>query len=105
MLTLEEIKSQLRLEPDFNDEDELLKLLAQAVMSRTEAFLNRKLYASDSIHDGDPEGLVISTDLKLAMLLLITHFYENRSTVTDVEKTELPLGFQWLAAPYRVIPL
>ncbi|MCV4809044.1 head-tail connector protein, partial [Escherichia coli] len=46
-----------------------------------------------------------SDDVKLALLLLVSHFYENRSTVTDVEKMELPMSFNWLVAPYRLIPL
>ncbi len=106
MLTLDEIKSQLRLESDFTDEDDLLMLMAKAVLARTETFLNRHLYPPDStIPDSDPDGLPLSADLRLAMLLLITHFYENRSTVTEIEKMELPMGFQWLAGPYRIIPL
>ena len=42
---------------------------------------------------------------KFLELLLLTHFYENRSTVTEVEKVELPMSFNWLVGPYRYIPL
>ncbi|HGU7961992.1 TPA: head-tail connector protein [Escherichia coli] len=67
---------------------------------------NRTLYATaDDRPADDPDGLVISDDVKLALLLLVSHFYENRSTVTDVEKMELPMSFNWLVAPYRLIPL
>ena len=97
---------QLRLDDDFSDEDELLELLGKAAQSRTENFLNRKLYATaDDRPADDPDGLVISDDVKLALLLLVSHFYENRSTVTDVEKMELPMSFNWLVVPYRLIPL
>ncbi|HAX9824853.1 TPA: phage gp6-like head-tail connector protein [Escherichia coli] len=106
LLKMEEIKLQLRLDDDFSDEDELLELLGKAAQSRTENFLNRKLYATaDDRPTDDPDGLVISDDVKLALLLLVSHFYENRSTVTDVEKMELPMSFNWLVVPYRLIPL
>ena len=106
LLKMEEIKLQLRLDDDFSDEDELLELLGKAAQSRTENFLNRTLYATaDDRPADDPDGLVISDDVNLALLLLVSHFYENRSTVTDVEKMELPMSFNWLVAPYRLIPL
>ena len=106
LLKMEEIKLQLRLDDDFSDEDELLELLGKAAQSRTENFLNRKLYATaDDRPADDPDGLVISDDVKLALLLLVSHFYENRATVTDVENMELPMSFNWLVVPYRLIPL
>ncbi|HBP8874081.1 TPA: phage gp6-like head-tail connector protein [Escherichia coli] len=106
LLTMEEIKSQLRLDEDFTDEDSLLILLGNAVQSRTENFLNRKLYATDADQpEDDPDGLVMPAEVKLALLLLLTHFYENRSAVTEVEKLELPMSFNWLVGPYRHIPL
>ncbi|HEY3984646.1 head-tail connector protein [Cedecea sp.] len=106
LLTPEEIKGQLRLDADFTDEDALLDLLARAVQTRTETFLNRKLYGPDeNIPESDADGLHLPDDIKMGMLLLVTHLYENRSTVSEVEKLELPLSFNWLVGPYRYIPL
>lgn len=106
LLTLPEIKGQLRLDDEFTDEDALLSILGEAVQTRTETFLNRKLYAPDKeIPDTDPDGLTLPADIKLGMLLLVTHFYENRSSVSEVEKVELPMSFNWLVGPYRYIPL
>lgn len=106
LLKPEEIKDHLRLDDDSADEENLLELLGNAVQARTENFLNRKLYAAENgVPETDPDGLVMSDDIRLAMLLLITHFYENRSTVTEVEKLELPMSFNWIVGPYRYIPL
>ena len=106
LLTMEEIKAQLRLDEDFDADDRHLQLLACAAQKRTETYLNRKLYAPDeTIPDSDPDGLHLPDDIRLGMLMLISHFYENRSSVTDVEKMELPMSFNWLVAPYRLIPL
>ncbi|KHM13216.1 MULTISPECIES: head-tail connector protein [Klebsiella] len=106
LLSMEEIKAQLRLDDDFSDEDTLLALLGKAAQSRAENYLNRRLYetASDRPED-DPDGLVMPDDIKLALLMLVSHFYENRSAVTEVEKLELPMSFIWLVGPYRYIPL
>ncbi|QLR42780.1 phage gp6-like head-tail connector protein [Enterobacter sp. RHBSTW-00994] len=106
LLDLSEIKRQLRLEDDYAEEDELLNMIGGAVQSRTESFLNRNLYAKKSdLSDADPEGLVMTDDIKLGMLLLVTHFYENRSSVSEVEKMEMPQSYTWLVGPYRFIPL
>ncbi|QSW37516.1 head-tail connector protein [Leclercia pneumoniae] len=106
LLTLKEIKRQLRLEEDYSDEDSLLEAFSKAVQARTETYLNRKLYdAVSDIPADDPDGLVLPDDIRLGMLLLVTHFYENRSSVTEVEKTEMPQSYTWLVGPYRFIPL
>lgn len=104
LLELSEIKRQLRLEDDYTEEDELLNMIGSAVEARTVAFLNRTLYET-SVPSDDPDGLVIKDDIRMGMLLLATHFYENRSSVSEVEKTEMPQSYTWLVGPYRFIPL
>ena len=105
LVTLEEIKSQLRLEPDYADEDSYLTLIGKAAESRTSTYLNRKIYPSgEAGPENDPEGIVMSDDMRLAILFLITHFYENRSTVSEVDMAEMPLSFKWLVGPYRFYP-
>jgi len=106
LLKMEEIKQQLRLEEDYLEEDSLLSVLGGAVQTRTETFLNRKLYEKQTdIPDTDPDGLALPDDVKLGMLMLLTHFYENRSSVSEVEKLEMPQSYTWLVGPYRFIPL
>ena len=73
LLKMEEIKLQLRLDDDFSDEDELLELLGKAAQSRTENFLNRKLYATaDDRPADDPDGLVISSARVRTVLPVVT---------------------------------
>ena len=105
LLTLEEIKHQLRLEEDYNEEDEHLTMLGKAAQARTVSFLNRTLYSeSAGVPDTDPNGMIMTDDIRLAILFLITHFYENRSTVSEVDMAEMPLSFKWLVGPYRFYP-
>ncbi|HFV4454705.1 TPA: head-tail connector protein, partial [Escherichia coli] len=58
----------------------------------------------ETIPDSDPDGLHLSDDIRLGMLMLISHFYENRSSVTEVEKLDMPQSFVWLVGPYRYFP-
>lgn len=104
LLELSEMKRQLRLEDDYTEEDELLTLISRAVEARTVTFLNRTLYEA-SVPGNDPDGLVMTDDIRMGMLLLATHFYENRSSVSEVEKMEMPQSYTWLVGPYRFIPL
>ncbi len=106
ILSLEEIKRQLRLEDDYSEEDDLLTALGKAAEARTENFLNRKIYSPGSgIPATDADGLVLSDDLRLAMLMLVSHFYEHRSSVSDFEQTATPMAYEWIVRPYRFIPL
>lgn len=105
ILTKEEIKRQLKLEEDDTSEDVLLDALGAAAESRTKTFLNRPLFTkAEDIPSDDDRGLVVSADIRLAMLMLVTHFYENRSTVTEVEMLESPMAYKWLVSPYRFYP-
>ncbi|AXD33963.1 phage gp6-like head-tail connector protein [Salmonella enterica subsp. enterica serovar Bovismorbificans] len=106
LLKEEEIKSHLRLDDGLYTDGDFLKLLAKAVQARTETFLNRKLYTpGETIPEDDPDGIHLPDDVRLAMLMLVSHFYENRSAIADVEKMETPMSFRWLAGPYRIVPL
>ncbi|HHH0277256.1 TPA: head-tail connector protein [Yersinia enterocolitica] len=38
------------------------------------------------------------------MLALISHWYENRSSVSDYEQSEVPMSFYFLVGSYRFSP-
>jgi uncharacterized phiE125 gp8 family phage protein len=42
---------------------------------------------------------------KLAMLLLVSHFYANRAATVAASMAELPMGVRFLLAPYEVVQL
>jgi len=103
LLTLDEIKMQCRLEPDFTEEDRLLELLALAAEAKATTYLNRNLYKTlDEIPETDTDGMVITEDIRLGLLLVVCHWYENRSSVTEIEKTETPQAFEFLLYPRRL---
>ncbi|WP_439153579.1 head-tail connector protein [Xenorhabdus littoralis] len=49
--------------------------------------------------DTDPDGLLVSEDVTLAIMLTVGYWYENR------EAQSIPTGFKALLEPYRYMPL
>ncbi|MGJ0580366.1 head-tail connector protein [Xenorhabdus bovienii] len=96
--TLEKLRQQCRIDSDNEAEDPLLKMYACAAIKRAENYLNRRLY-DDIVPDTDPDGLLASEDVELAIMLTVSYWYENR------EAQALPAGFKALLEPYRFIPL
>lgn len=96
--TLEKLRMQCRIDEDNDQEDELLLTYLQAAKKRAENYINRNLYDSD-IPERDPDGLIVSADIELALMLAVTHFYENR------DPSAMPNGFKAILEPYRHINL
>ncbi|EEG85581.1 head-tail connector protein [Proteus sp. G2665] len=96
--TLEKLKQQCRLDEGDTLEDELLKTYLMAAKQRAEGYINRHLYEKD-IPEEDPDGLLITDDIELALMLAVGNFYENRETAI------LSAGFKLLLDPYRHINL
>ena len=103
--SLAELKTQCRIDGDDLSEEQLLTIYAGAARKNAENFINRKLYESD-IPETDVDGMKIDDDVKLALMLLVGHWYENREVVNIGNiTTVLPFGFKALLEPYRFIPL
>ena len=102
-LTLEQIKQQLRIEPDFNEDDAYLEHLGEVAEMAVENDLNRTLYVTD-VPESDPFGLRVNVRHQQAMLLMVGNLYENReSTTPGTIITEVPLTYQHLIERDRVI--
>ncbi|MEN4604080.1 head-tail connector protein [Pantoea agglomerans] len=103
LLTLEEIKQQCRLESDFTDEDNHLQLLALAAEAKAVTYLNRNLYKTVAdVAPLDTDGMVITEDIRLGILMLVSHWYEHRSSVSELEMSETPQAFEFLLHPRRL---
>lgn len=100
--TTEELRAQCRV--DIPDDDALLALYANAARRRAENYINRPLF-DDAVPEDQAEGLIISDDIKLAIMLAVGHWYEHRSDVSEGQYNTIPLGFKSLLDPYRFIPL
>lgn len=105
LLTLAEIRLQLKLEADDTAEDQLLELYARAAQKLVETNINRPLFATrDAIAEGAKWALSLDEhdDIRLAILLLLTHFWLNRSATTVENVRQLPLGVRTILGPYVI---
>lgn len=104
-ITLEEIKQQCRIEHDL--EDDLLESYIISAKVTIENATNRKLY--ERLPDNAPENaLLIGGDLKLAILMLISYLYENRSGWNEANNSPnfaLPPTVESIIQPYKFITL
>lgn len=105
LLTLSLIKLQLKMEKDDDSEDELLTLYAKAAEKAAAAATNRKLYATAAeVPLGTSWALALDEhdDVQVAILLLLTHYYQNRGATTVENIRQLPLGVRSLLSPYVI---
>ena len=93
IVTLAEAKLHLRV--DGADEDTLIQTYLDAAESAAAQYLNRALYASDV--GTDATGLVMTKDVKVAVLLQVGAFYADREDLV-----EMPTGSRVLLNPYRI---
>lgn len=107
MLTLLEIKSQLRLEPDDNAEDPYLETLSLAAIESVELSINRKLYPTIAALNADtsaPVGaMVITAGLKIAALMVLSDLYNNREASAFTKIEDNP-AVQKFIQPHRRLP-
>jgi uncharacterized phage protein (predicted DNA packaging) len=102
--TLEQLRMQCRIDDDDETSNSLLTLLSSAARKRAENYLCRTLY-DETVPDDDEDGLLVSDDVCLALMLLVGHWYENREETADASKISIPFGFESILEPYRFIPL
>ncbi|NNA11380.1 phage gp6-like head-tail connector protein [Pseudomonas lundensis] len=103
MLELSMIKAHLRLDDDSTDEDTLLQAYGRAAWRLVQNKTGRMLIAGDALPDDAPENaLLLDDDWRLAMLLLVAHWYEHREAASEAAGMKvLPLAVDALIGPYR----
>jgi len=101
------LKKQLRLDDDqATAEADLLTAYLAAAERQAGARLGRNLYAApEDIPETDGYGIVLTDhpDVVLAVLLLASHYYNNREAVTDAQLSEIPLGVGALLGPLTIL--
>ncbi|PHM68593.1 head-tail connector protein [Xenorhabdus kozodoii] len=94
--TIEELRLQCKV--DETQDDELLLTYLAVAKEKAENYLNRNLYV-DRVPEDDPDGMVITPLVKLALMLAVGFWYENR------EPNVLTSGFKELLNDYRIRPM
>ena len=100
ILTLDDVKTQLRLEPDFTEHDDMLTKMVAAAQKSIERDYYCKLVGSDDELQALPEGVrgfVADEDIQLAMQMMVAHWYLNPTGAG--EGTPSDLGVSYLLFP------
>ncbi len=101
-LTLEDIKAQCRIEPDFTDEDKLLEKFGAAVENTLLRSVNRTyegLLQKFGEDDGKG-GVTVPSDFYVAALMLTKHLYEHRGPTEMVTQSMVPYTLDLLIKPF-----
>lgn len=95
-LTLEGIKRQARIEPDFTDDDLYLLSLGRAAERKLLKDICRTYDEVKEMEGGEwPE------DLTLAALLLTSQWYKYREPSENMSMSVVPYAYEDLYMPYR----
>jgi uncharacterized phage protein (predicted DNA packaging) len=92
-VTLQELMAQTNALPE---DATLLELYADAAEEQIEVDINRPL--SELIPEGESS---YPKKIKLAVLLLVGHWYRNREAFSTVEMKEVPKTYNTLVASFR----
>lgn len=90
--TLDEIKAQLRLEPDFSEHDALLTQLIGAARRSIQRNYYCRLFETPSEMEDLPDGhpaYLIDDDIQLAMQMMVSQWYLNPTGTGDESPSEL----------------
>jgi uncharacterized phage protein (predicted DNA packaging) len=105
MLDLSLVKDHCRIDPDVDEDDQLLKTYVSAAARYVENYTRRHLYksADDDGYADDCDRLLLTEEVQAAMLLLVGHWYENReATVTGQATSKVPLAVDSLLQPHKI---
>lgn len=94
-LSLEEIKKQLNIDPQFTDDDQYLEALEEVAEKAVEKHIDMNLEVLASKSGGLPSPVLH------AMKLMIGNLYENREPVAYSGAVEVPLSYQYLLSLYK----
>ena len=92
-VTLQELMAQTNALPE---DATLLELYADAAEEQIEVDINRPL--AELISEGESS---YPKKIKLAVLLLVGHWYRNREAFSTVEMKEVPKTYNTLVASFR----
>ncbi|EKY6155080.1 phage gp6-like head-tail connector protein [Escherichia coli] len=103
-ISIDEMRKQCRIDGT-DDDDQLTGVYLPAAVKAVQNRVNRVIY-DDAPPAEDETGLALTGDIKLAVLMLIGHFYENREPVNIGNIVQdIPMTLEILIDPYRLIPL
>lgn len=95
-ITLEQVKAQCRIEPDFTEEDALLTSYGNAAEQGILRLLERSWEdVCENLSREDIEG-----GLTIAALMLAEHLYKHRGPTENVQPYQIPYNIDFWVKPY-----
>jgi uncharacterized phage protein (predicted DNA packaging) len=95
-ITLEQVKAQCRIEPDFTEEDALLTTYGNAAEQGILRLLERSWEdVCESLSREDIDG-----GLTIAALMLAEHLYKHRGPTENVSVSMVPYALDSLIKPF-----
>jgi hypothetical protein len=106
MITISECRLQCNLDETEIEFDRWFAQSIPAAVNLVAMAINRPMYESQAALDADSEALdtamVITPDLKMAMYMLIGHWFVNRESVTALNLNETPQAFHSIVNAHRL---
>lgn len=102
-LTLGQIKQQVRIEQDFDDENSLLTSYGAAAEETVANLLNRGKTVDDMVASLTDEYGGIPESITNAALMLVDNWYQHRSPIDVVNMSVVPYAFDLIIKPYMVL--
>ena len=96
-LTLPDIKQQLRIEPDFNEEDTLLESYGESAEATVLNYLNRSFINVMETYGKVPDPVVHASKM------LVDLSYQYRSPINTNNMALVPYSFDLLLKPYMAL--
>lgn len=111
MIPIEEARTHLGLEQDEQDFDSKITQLLPAAVAAVKNYLNRPLFETKSdlesaIEAGTDDGMGIALegndDIKIGILMFLTHFIDHPSISSELTIKEVP-AISYLLDAHRLI--
>ena len=100
ILTVDEVKTHLRIEDD--DEDEYIAGLIRQAQSTAEDFCRVSFEPITEMDDQGNETTIAAPEpVRLAVLLMVSHYFENRDNPDRAVYGTMRIAFENLLYPYR----
>lgn len=99
ILTVDEVKAHLRIEDD--DENTLIERLIAQSQAAAENFCRVTFGGTTTDEEGNEIEVEVPGPVKLAVMLMVSHYFENRDNPEKTIYTTMRMAFENLLYPYR----
>ena len=103
IITLSDIKAQLRIESDFTQEDTLLTSYGNSAEQTIAQYLNRGNTVAEMTASLTEQYGSVPENIKHAALMLVDTWYQYRSPISWQSLSLVPYTFDILVKPYMIL--